>query len=69
MAGAPTGSHWLLHLASINEVTTFESPPPPPGSLTMIVGQVGMGKSSLLSALLGEMHTVSGTVQFNRYML
>ena len=38
-----------------------------PGTLTMIVGQVGTGKSSLLSALLGEMHTVSGCVKFNRY--
>ncbi|XP_071810168.1 ATP-binding cassette sub-family C member 9-like [Asterias amurensis] len=38
----------------------------PKGGLTMIVGQVGMGKSSLLSALLGEMHTVSGTVRINR---
>ncbi|XP_022080967.1 ATP-binding cassette sub-family C member 9-like isoform X2 [Acanthaster planci] len=38
----------------------------PAGSLTMIVGQVGMGKSSLLSAILGEMHTTSGYVQFNR---
>ena len=27
----------------------------------MIVGRVGSGKSSLLSALLGEMTTVSGT--------
>ncbi|XP_038054473.1 ATP-binding cassette sub-family C member 9-like isoform X1 [Patiria miniata] len=38
----------------------------PKGRLTMIVGQVGTGKSSLLSALLGEMHTLSGTVQFNK---
>ncbi|XP_070558012.1 ATP-binding cassette sub-family C member 9-like [Ptychodera flava] len=38
----------------------------PVGKLTMIVGLVGSGKSSLLSAMLGEMTTVSGTVQFNR---
>ncbi|XP_038069245.1 ATP-binding cassette sub-family C member 9-like, partial [Patiria miniata] len=38
----------------------------PAGSLTMIVGQVGMGKSSMLSAILGEMHTVAGSIQFNR---
>ncbi|XP_077980908.1 ATP-binding cassette sub-family C member 8-like [Glandiceps talaboti] len=36
------------------------------GKLTMIVGLVGSGKSSLLSAILGEMTTVSGTVRFNR---
>ena len=27
-----------------------------------MVGQVGSGKSSLLSAILGEIHKVSGTV-------
>ena len=37
------------------------------GKLTMIVGQVGAGKSSLLSAMLGEMVALSGNVQFNRY--
>lgn len=31
-------------------------------SLVAVVGQVGAGKSSLLSALLGEMHKVSGQV-------
>ncbi|XP_033646525.1 ATP-binding cassette sub-family C member 9-like [Asterias rubens] len=35
------------------------------GKLTMIVGQVGSGKSSLLSAILGEMTTMSGGVQWN----
>uniref|UniRef100_A0ABM0N1I3 ATP-binding cassette sub-family C member 9-like n=1 Tax=Saccoglossus kowalevskii TaxID=10224 RepID=A0ABM0N1I3_SACKO len=38
----------------------------PTGSLTMIIGLVGSGKSSLLSAMLGEMSLVAGTVQFNR---
>uniref|UniRef100_A0A3P9Q8G5 ATP-binding cassette, sub-family C (CFTR/MRP), member 8 n=1 Tax=Poecilia reticulata TaxID=8081 RepID=A0A3P9Q8G5_POERE len=38
----------------------------PFGKLTMIVGQVGCGKSSLLLAALGEMQRVSGTVIWNR---
>ncbi|CAH1406916.1 unnamed protein product [Nezara viridula] len=33
-----------------------------PGSLVAVVGAVGSGKSSFLSALLGEMHKVSGKV-------
>uniref|UniRef100_A0A8C5CZA5 ATP-binding cassette, sub-family C (CFTR/MRP), member 8 n=1 Tax=Gadus morhua TaxID=8049 RepID=A0A8C5CZA5_GADMO len=49
--------------------SSFEFPelkPTPPGQLTMIVGQVGCGKSSLLLAALGEMQRVSGTVTWNR---
>ncbi|XP_016091646.1 ATP-binding cassette sub-family C member 8-like [Sinocyclocheilus grahami] len=38
----------------------------PFGQLTMIVGQVGCGKSSLLLAALGEMQKISGTVKWNR---
>uniref|UniRef100_A0A8C3B2F2 ATP-binding cassette, sub-family C (CFTR/MRP), member 8 n=1 Tax=Cyclopterus lumpus TaxID=8103 RepID=A0A8C3B2F2_CYCLU len=38
----------------------------PFGKLTMIVGQVGCGKSSLLLAALGEMQRVSGAVSWNR---
>ncbi|XP_046715562.1 ATP-binding cassette sub-family C member 8 isoform X1 [Silurus meridionalis] len=37
----------------------------PFGQLTMIVGQVGCGKSSLLLAALGEMQSISGTVTWN----
>ncbi|XP_059361142.1 ATP-binding cassette sub-family C member 9-like isoform X4 [Carassius carassius] len=42
----------------------------PTGQLTMIVGQVGCGKSSLLLAMLGEMQTTGGKVYWsnkNRY--
>ncbi|XP_073159954.1 multidrug resistance-associated protein 1-like isoform X3 [Lepidochelys kempii] len=35
----------------------------PEGSLVAVVGQVGSGKSSLLSAILGEMNKFEGTVQ------
>jgi len=34
----------------------------PEGSLVAVVGSVGSGKSSLLSALLGEMECVTGQV-------
>nr|XP_006820049.1 PREDICTED: ATP-binding cassette sub-family C member 9-like [Saccoglossus kowalevskii] len=34
------------------------------GSLNIIVGDVGSGKSSLLSAILGELYTVSGKIIF-----
>ncbi|XP_043943727.1 ATP-binding cassette sub-family C member 9 isoform X1 [Protopterus annectens] len=38
----------------------------PTGQLTMIVGQVGCGKSSLLLAALGEMQTISGKVYWSK---
>ena len=34
----------------------------PSGKLIAVIGQVGSGKSSLLSAFLGEMEKVSGVV-------
>uniref|UniRef100_A0A8C0KH22 ATP binding cassette subfamily C member 9 n=1 Tax=Canis lupus dingo TaxID=286419 RepID=A0A8C0KH22_CANLU len=37
------------------------------GQLTMIVGQVGCGKSSLLLAILGEMQTLEGKVYWSKY--
>ncbi|KAF6338702.1 ATP binding cassette subfamily C member 9 [Rhinolophus ferrumequinum] len=37
----------------------------PTGQLTMIVGQVGCGKSSLLLAILGEMQTLDGKVHWS----
>ncbi|KAI8489553.1 hypothetical protein Bbelb_327200 [Branchiostoma belcheri] len=39
----------------------------PKGKLTIVVGQVGSGKSSLLSAMLGEMRTLKGRVLWNKY--
>lgn len=36
----------------------------PSGKLTIIVGRVGSGKTSLLSALLGEMHRLEGRVRW-----
>ncbi|XP_078620823.1 ATP-binding cassette sub-family C member 9-like isoform X1 [Branchiostoma floridae x Branchiostoma japonicum] len=38
----------------------------PKGKLTIVVGQVGSGKSSLLSAMLGEMRTLEGQVLWNK---
>ena len=34
----------------------------PQGSLLAVVGQVGCGKSSLISALLGEMEKLEGEI-------
>ncbi|XP_077870404.1 ATP-binding cassette sub-family C member 9-like [Saccoglossus kowalevskii] len=38
----------------------------PIDTLTIIIGMVGAGKSSLLSAILGEMSTLAGNIYFNR---
>ncbi|XP_054876686.1 ATP-binding cassette sub-family C member 9 isoform X2 [Poeciliopsis prolifica] len=38
----------------------------PTGQLTMIVGQVGCGKSSLLLAMLGEMQAIDGRVYWSK---
>ncbi|XP_077862519.1 ATP-binding cassette sub-family C member 9-like [Saccoglossus kowalevskii] len=49
-----------IHEVVLNNINVkFET-----GTLTVIVGKIGAGKSSLLSAILGEMNTVSGRIQF-----
>lgn len=53
-------------MASSTRPLSHLLPPIPTGQLTMIVGQVGCGKSSLLLATLGEMQKVSGAVFWNR---
>ncbi|PIK53498.1 putative ATP-binding cassette sub-family C member 9-like [Apostichopus japonicus] len=40
----------------------------PAGKLTMIIGEVGSGKSSLISAMLGEMQILRGEVIWNKKM-
>ncbi|GFS61777.1 ATP-binding cassette sub-family C member 8 [Trichonephila inaurata madagascariensis] len=37
----------------------------PAGKLTIIVGNIGSGKSSLLSAILGELNVISGSINWN----
>ena len=47
--------YWHLHNYSINLNIK-------PGQLVAVVGHVGAGKSSLISALLGEMEKMTGRV-------
>ncbi|XP_051974491.1 ATP-binding cassette sub-family C member 9-like isoform X1 [Xyrauchen texanus] len=57
---------WGSNLSTLSDINIQI----PTGQLTMIVGQVGCGKSSLLLAMLGEMQTISGKVFWsnkNRY--
>lgn len=35
------------------------------GQLVMVVGVVGSGKSSLIAALLGELHSQGGSLEVN----
>ncbi|KAF8936610.1 hypothetical protein BGZ47_009413, partial [Haplosporangium gracile] len=51
----PTTTNWRPTLRHIQLSMTK-------GSLTAVVGRVGQGKSSLLSAILGEMYTLQGRV-------
>ena len=52
----------LHHLCTPNVYTCSINLNVPDGSLVAVVGQVGAGKSSLISALLGEMEVLEGHV-------
>ncbi|XP_077957500.1 ATP-binding cassette sub-family C member 9 isoform X3 [Gasterosteus aculeatus] len=57
---------WGSNLSTLSDINIRV----PTGQLTMIVGQVGCGKSSLLLAMLGEMQSIDGRVHWsnkNRY--
>uniref|UniRef100_A0A673L2W8 ATP-binding cassette sub-family C member 9-like n=1 Tax=Sinocyclocheilus rhinocerous TaxID=307959 RepID=A0A673L2W8_9TELE len=54
---------WGSNLSTLSDINIRI----PTGQLTMIVGQVGCGKSSLLLAMLGEMQTISGKVYWSKY--
>ncbi|KAM9327438.1 LOW QUALITY PROTEIN: ATP-binding cassette sub-family C member 9 [Pholidichthys leucotaenia] len=58
-SGSFTWGNNLLTLSDINIRI-------PTGQLTMIVGQVGCGKSSLLLAMLGEMQAIEGRVCWSK---
>ncbi|XP_028809628.1 ATP-binding cassette sub-family C member 9 isoform X3 [Denticeps clupeoides] len=53
---------WGSNLSTLSDINIRI----PTGQLTMIVGQVGCGKSSLLLAMLGEMQSISGKVYWSR---
>ena len=40
----------------------------PRGSMTMIIGETGSGKSALLSAILGEINQASGTIKYEEHL-
>uniref|UniRef100_A0A4W6D0N9 ATP-binding cassette, sub-family C (CFTR/MRP), member 9 n=1 Tax=Lates calcarifer TaxID=8187 RepID=A0A4W6D0N9_LATCA len=52
---------WGSNLSTLSDINIRI----PTGQLTMIVGQVGCGKSSLLLAMLGEMQTIDGRVYWS----
>ncbi|CAL8242317.1 unnamed protein product [Merluccius merluccius] len=54
---------WGSNLSTLSDINIRI----PTGQLTMIVGQVGCGKSSLLLAMLGEMQTISGRVCWSNW--
>ncbi|KAK5896209.1 hypothetical protein CgunFtcFv8_009833 [Champsocephalus gunnari] len=53
---------WGSNLSTLSDINICI----PTGQLTMIVGQVGCGKSSLLLAMLGEMQTIDGRVYWSK---
>ncbi|KAM4614609.1 ATP-binding cassette sub-family C member 9 isoform 1-T1 [Polymixia lowei] len=53
---------WGSNLSTLSDINICI----PTGQLTMIVGQVGCGKSSLLLAMLGEMQTINGKVYWSK---
>ncbi|XP_054623345.1 ATP-binding cassette sub-family C member 9 isoform X1 [Dunckerocampus dactyliophorus] len=53
---------WGSNLSTLSDINIRI----PTGQLTMIVGQVGCGKSSLLLAMLGEMQTITGRVHWSK---
>ena len=52
----------LIKCYPVNLSTSRVSVQVPAGKLVAVVGMVGSGKSSLLSAMLGEMYKQQGTV-------
>ncbi|XP_076578085.1 ATP-binding cassette sub-family C member 9 isoform X1 [Chaetodon auriga] len=53
---------WGSNLSTLSDINIRI----PTGQLTMVVGQVGCGKSSLLLAMLGEMQTIEGRVYWSK---
>ncbi|XP_031714799.1 ATP-binding cassette sub-family C member 9 isoform X4 [Anarrhichthys ocellatus] len=53
---------WGSNLSTLSDINIRI----PTGQLTMIVGQVGCGKSSLLLAMLGEMQNIDGRVFWSK---
>ncbi|KAM9823722.1 LOW QUALITY PROTEIN: ATP-binding cassette sub-family C member 9 [Neosynchiropus ocellatus] len=56
---------WGSNLSTLSDINIRI----PTGQLTMIVGQVGCGKSSLLLAMLGEMQAINGRVYWSNFMV
>jgi len=58
LEGVPTLAESQLQTAVLQNVNFIA----PKGKLTVICGQVGSGKTSLISALIGEIYKVNGTI-------